>query len=220
MAEIHGSGKRHLPILLDLGEKLIVIFGGGAVGERKARRFLDYGNVRVVSQDFSPGLLGLKDRLDLVAADLSKGFSKYLDGAFIAIPATSDLELNRSIELEASRQGILINKVDGVGDVVLPSIIKKGTITIAISTENPGLTKYLRLALEKELTENYQEMALLLAKIRPELKSLVPLQKDRARIIWNILEDEEVWRLLEVSREKAYDLALEHRADYRESNDI
>ena len=80
---------------------------------------------------------------------------------------------------------------------------KRGSIAIAISTQIPGLTKYLRLRLEEELTGNYQDMARLLSQIRRESKELVPMQKDRARIIWEILLDDEVWRLLEVSSQKA-----------------
>jgi precorrin-2 dehydrogenase / sirohydrochlorin ferrochelatase len=220
MVKVRESGRRLLPLFLDLGQKLIVVFGGGSVGERKARLFLDYGRVRVVSKDFTSGLLEMKNDLELVATDLSRGFEKYLAGAFIAIPATNDSELNRKIEREASKQGVLINKVDGVGDVVVPSIIRKGSIAIAITTEIPALTKYLRLRLEEDLTCNYEEMAKLLAEIRPELKSLIPHQKDRARIIWKILEDEEVWRLLEVSYEKAYMKARSHACqDERDSLD-
>ena len=209
-----------MPLFLDLGQKLTVIFGGGSVGERKARLFLDYGRVRVVSKDFTSGLLEMKDDLELVATDLSRDFEKYLVGAFIAIPATNDSELNRNIEREASKRGVLINRVDGVGDIVVPSIIRKGSIAIAITTEIPALTKYLRLRLEEDLTCNYEEMAKLLAEIRPELKRLIPYQKDRARIIWKILEDEEVWRLLEVSYEKAYMKARSHACqDERDSLD-
>ena len=169
----------------------MVIFGGGSVGERKAGLFSQYGPVRVLSRDFSPGLLDLatdpQRQIELVECDLSCDFAKYLQGAFIAIPATSDSKLNRAIEEEAAAQGILVNKVEGVGDVVVPSILQRGSIAIAISTEIPGLTKYLRLRLEEELTENYQDMARLLSQIRRENKELVPMQKDRARIIWEIL---------------------------------
>lgn len=209
-----------LPLFLDLKGKLVVIFGGGRVGERKARLFSEYGPVRVVARDFTSDLLSLKEKLELVESDLTSGFEKHLDGAFIAIPATSDSELNRAIEEEASRRGILVNRVEGAGDVVVPSLIRKGPIAIAISTENPGLTKYLRLQLEKRLTDNYQEMARLLSQIRPELKEQIPLQEDRARAIWSILEDEEIWRLLDASYEKAYMKARLHACqDERDSLD-
>jgi precorrin-2 dehydrogenase/sirohydrochlorin ferrochelatase len=177
-----------------------------------------------LSRDFSPGILDLvKDlhsQIELVECDLSSDFAKYLQGAFIAIPATSDSKLNRAIEEEAALRGILVNKVEGFGDVVVPSVLQRGSIAIAISTEIPALTKYLRLRLEEELTENYQDMARLLSQIRRENKELVPMQKDRARIIWEILLDDEVWRLLEVSYEKAYMRARSHVCfDERDSLD-
>lgn len=212
-----------LPLYLDLKGKLVVIFGGGRVGERKARLFSEYGPVRVVAQDFTSDLLAMKEKLELVESDLTSGFEKHLEGAFIAIPATSDSKLNRAIEEEARRRGVLVNRVEGAGDVVVPSLIRKGSIAIAISTENPGLTKYLRLQLETRLTDNYhnyQEMARLLSQIRPELKEQIPLQEDRARVIWCILEDEEIWRLLSVSYEKAYMRARSHACqDERDSLD-
>ena len=128
--------------------------------------------------------------------DLTADFKRYLEGAFIAIPATSNTPAEPAIEEEAIRMGVLVNRVEGRGEVVVPSILRKGQIAIAISTEVPALTRYLRLRLDEELTEDYQEMARLLGRLRPELKELIPLQEDRARAIRSILEDEEVWRLL------------------------
>ncbi|MDD1752421.1 MAG: hypothetical protein LUQ38_04950, partial [Methanotrichaceae archaeon] len=116
----------------------------------------------------------------------------------------------RSIEQKATDLGILVNKVDGVGDLVVPSILRRDPITIAISTESPALSKYLRVKLEKELQEDYQGMAKLLMQIRKELRGIVPLQKNRSKIIWSILQDKEVWRLLHESYEKAYMRAREH----------
>jgi len=180
------------------------------VGERKARLFSKYAPVKVVSREFTAGLMEMDGDLELVCSDLSSGFEEHLNGAFIVIPATSDSELNMAILHEARARGILVNRVDGVGDVVVPSLIRKDPITIAISTESPALSKHLRLQLERELCGNYQEMARLLLQIRSELKELVPRQKDRARMIRAVLEDEEVWRLLDVSYEKAYVRARSH----------
>ncbi|HON35142.1 MAG TPA: bifunctional precorrin-2 dehydrogenase/sirohydrochlorin ferrochelatase [Methanothrix sp.] len=216
----HSSYRPLLPLYLDMSHRRVVIFGGGRVAERKAALFSDYGPVQVVSQSFTPALLASKDRWELTECDLRADFKRYLQGAFIAVPATSNTQLNRSIEEEAVRMGVLVNRVEGRGEVVVPSIIRKGQISIAISTEAPGLTRYLRLRLEEELTEDYQGMARLLSRLRPELKEALPRQVDRARVIRSILEDEEVWRLLGVSNEKAYMRARSHACqDERDSLD-
>lgn len=215
-----------LPLFLDLSQKLVVIFGGGMVGERKARLFSQHSKVKVVSRDFSPGILQMASagRAELICEDVhaseSVKLERHLSGAFIAVPATFDKELNVAIEEKARKMGVLVNSVDGPGDVVIPSIIRIDPITIAVSTKSPALTKYLRLKLERELTENYRDMAVLLGQVREDLKRSVATQKERSGIIWAILEDEEVWRLLEVSYEKAYMRARSHApSDERDSLD-
>jgi precorrin-2 dehydrogenase/sirohydrochlorin ferrochelatase len=214
--------KQLLPLFIDLRSRSVVIFGGGAVGERKARFFSGFSRVVIISKTFTEGLRRLETdgSVKLIQADLSKGYSDFLEGAFIVIPATSDARVNLSIEREATQRGILVNKVDGVGDVVVPSLLRRGPIAIAISTESPALSKYLRQRLEEELDENFEGMAILLGQIRKELKVEVPDQIERSRIIRSILTDQEVWRLLELSYEKAYMRAREQvPQDERDSID-
>jgi len=219
------SNRQLLPLFLDLGSRSVVIFGGGSVGERKARLFSEFSRVTVVSKSFTEGLLQMErdGSAKLIRADLAQGYREYLEDAFMVIPATSDAELNQSIEIAASKKGILVNKVDGIGDVVVPSLIRKGPISIAISTKSPALSKYLRQRLENELDENFEGMARLLGQIRKEIKQEVPDQMERSRIIWSILSDREVWKLLDLSYEKAYMRAREqvpqHERDSLDAGD-
>jgi precorrin-2 dehydrogenase/sirohydrochlorin ferrochelatase len=97
-----------------------------------------------------------------------------------------------------------VNKVDGVGDVMVPSRVRKGPISLAISTKSPALTKYIRIKLDEALTEEYEGMARLLGQIRTELKLKVPDQEERSRRLWKVLLDYEVWRLLRKSYQEAY----------------
>jgi precorrin-2 dehydrogenase/sirohydrochlorin ferrochelatase len=201
-----------------------VIFGGGDVGERKARLFSQRSRVTVASQDYSPGLLEMAEEgaVELVRASLPQGADDLLRDAFIAIPATSDQALNIRLEVRAKELGVLVNRVDGVGEVVVPSVIRRGPVVVAISTlgESPALSKYLRIRLEEVLDEGYADMARLLGEMRGLLKERVSEQADRKRILWEIISDEEVWRLLEASYEKAYKRAGEHLPpDERDSLD-
>ena len=205
------TSKRLLPLFLDLESKKIVIFGGGSIGEHKAKLFSEYALISVVSKCFTDDLIQMETAggVKLIKADLCEGYDEYLRDAFIAVPATNDIELNKRIERSAEDLGVLVNRVDGIGDIVVPSIIRKEPITIAISTESPALTKYLRQRLEKELSENFQGMAKLLGRIREDLKRSVPDQRERSRRIWLILSNDEIWRLLDESYEKAYMKARE-----------
>ncbi|KUK44877.1 MAG: bifunctional precorrin-2 dehydrogenase/sirohydrochlorin ferrochelatase [Methanothrix sp.] len=214
----------HLPLLLDLSGRKVVIFGGGIVGERKARLFSQYAEVTVASLAFSPGLQEMAEEgaVDLVEADLSRGADDLLRDAFIAIPATSDRDLNLELEEKAEKMGVLVNRVDGVGEVVVPSVIRRNPIVVAISTlgESPALSKRLRMRIEEVLEGGYVEMALLLGEMRGVLKGRVSDQAERKRILWEIISDEEVWRLLGDSYEKAYKRAGEHLPpDERDSLD-
>lgn len=224
---VDGANSRRclLPLFLDLGTRSVVIFGGGKVGERKARLFSEFSRVTVVSKSFTEGLLQMEteESAKLIRADLAQGYYEYFEGAFIVVPATNDAELNHSIEMAASKRDILVNKVDGIGDVVVPSLIRRGPIAIAISTESPALSKYLRQRLEEELDENFEGMARLLGQIRKEIKQEIPDQMERSSIIWSILSDREVWRLLDLSYEKAYMRAREqvpqHERDSLDAGD-
>jgi precorrin-2 dehydrogenase/sirohydrochlorin ferrochelatase len=191
-----------------------VIFGGGDVGERKARLFSSHAEVTVASLEFSHGLLKMAEggAVELVRANLPQGADDFLRGAFIAIPATSDPALNLQLEERAARMGVLVNRVDGVGEVIVPSVIRRDPVIVAVSTmgESPALSKYLRMRLEGVLDERYADMARLLGEMRGLLKERVSEQAERKRILWEIISDEEVWRLLEGSYEKAYKRAGEH----------
>ncbi len=201
-----------------------MIFGGGDVGERKARLFSRHAEVTVASQKFSPGLIDMAEEgsIDLVRADLPTGADDLLRDAFIAIPATSDQAINLQLEERAARMGVLVNRVDGVGEVVVPSVIRRDPVVVAISTfgESPALSKRLRMRMEEVLDEGYADMARLLGEMRGVLKERVSDQAERKRILWEIISDEEVWRLLSGSYEKAYKRAGEHLPlDERDSLD-
>ena len=205
-----------IPLFVDLRSKRVVIFGGGSVGERKARLFSGYSNVIVVSRSFSDGLKQMGDEglVELVTKDIQAGsddIDYYLKDAFIVIPATSSFELNIDLERRANTFRALINRVDGVGDVLVPSIIRRDPITIAISTlgESPAFSRYLKKKIDSDLTESQISMAKLLGELRSQLKTTIPNQALRREILWKILSDEEIWRLLDESYEKAYKKALQ-----------
>lgn len=205
-----------LPLMLDLSGKEVVIFGGGKVGERKASLFCEYTGVTVVSRKFTP----LLDRLSaegkikrIRITDLADNeISQYIEKAFIVIPATNDSVFNEKIHKLASGSGKLVNRVDEFGDIIVPSVIRRRDIIIGISTHgaSPAISKYIRKKLEEVITPEFELMSRLQNEVREMLKSRVAEQEKRKEILWNIINDNDVWTALGESYEKAYKVALKH----------
>ncbi len=208
--------KDFLPLMLSLKGKDIVIFGGGEVGERKASLFCRHAMVTVVSREFTPLLKKLSDegKLKLIKVkDLTENeIGRYLKNTFIAIPATNDAVLNEKIAKLANYNGKLVNRVDDMGDIIVPSVIKRGDIVIGISTlgKSPALSKYIRERIEEVVTPEFTQMSRLQNELREELKTRVADQKKRKEILWNIINDTEVWAALGESYDKAYKIASKH----------
>ncbi|WP_135604994.1 bifunctional precorrin-2 dehydrogenase/sirohydrochlorin ferrochelatase [Methanococcoides sp. NM1] len=214
MAEQTDS-RSYLPLFIDLSDRKVVIFGGGPVGLRKASLFSDYAHTIVVSADFVPELkdLSSSSSVELVSMDLLSVSDEKLEelvmGAFLIIPATNIAELNDRIKEFGRRSGALVNRVDMADDVVIPSVIKRGGLTIGISTlgSSPAVSKYTRKKIENVITPQYGDMIKLQDEVRNLLKGKVAEQKTRKAILWEILEDRSVWEALEVSYEKGYKIA-------------
>ena len=200
----------HVPLFIDLRNRCIVIFGGGHVGERKAKMFCAYGLTKVVSTDFTAELLKMADSglIDAIVDDL-KDVKKYLTGAFIVVPATNNRTLNAFIADQAKAMNILVNQVDGIGEVIVPSIINKDDIHIGISTmgKSPASARFLRLRIE-ELIENVALMVTLQDELRTVLKKEIDSQLERKRILEIIINDQEVWAELARSYDAGLQVAL------------
>ncbi|KKH95360.1 uroporphyrin-III methyltransferase [Methanosarcina sp. 1.H.T.1A.1] len=217
-----------LPLMLDLSGRKIVIFGGGSVGERKAELFCGCADTVVVSLDFSERLqeLGASGqarllRLDLTAAADSE-LREIISGAFLVIPATSSSELNRKITDIAGESDILINQVDALGNVVIPSVIKRGDLVIGISTlgHSPAVSKYTRRQIEGVITPAYSDMIRLQDELRTYLKLHIKEQRKRKALLWKVLESESVWNGFSESYEKAAEIAYAIISDNFGNSDL
>ncbi len=215
-----------LPLMLDLSGRKIVIFGGGSVGERKAELFCGCANTLVVSLEFSRRLQELDSsgqvrliKLDLLAASDSE-LREIISGAFIVIPATSSFELNRKITFLAQESDILINQVDALGSVVIPSVIKRGDLVIGISTlgHSPAVSKFTRKQIESLITPAYSNMIRLQDELRSYLKQHVAEQRKRKELLWKVMESETVWEGFSESYERAAETAYAIISDCLENS--
>ena len=84
-----------------------------------------------------------------------------LDGAFLAVIATSSRTLNERIYDEAQKRRVLCNVVDvpDLCDFFYPSVVRRGDLQIAVSTagKSPSLAQKIRQQLEKQFGPAYEE---------------------------------------------------------------
>jgi precorrin-2 dehydrogenase/sirohydrochlorin ferrochelatase len=191
---------------IDLGDKTVLIVGGGRVGARKATKFLAAGaKVIVASKDFTARLKRLSsgNRVQLVHVDLQEApqeIRNLASKADFVIAATNHSGLNRRIAQEARKKGTHVNVVDepALGDFTMPVTSRIGDIDIAISTggKSPAMSNLLRRRIEGIIREEDILMVRLQAYARELAKTHMPNQQSRKRVLYTILEDTRIRRLL------------------------
>jgi precorrin-2 dehydrogenase/sirohydrochlorin ferrochelatase len=165
----------YYPVFLDLSGRRCVIIGGGLIAEGKVRNLLDHtGSITLVSPTATPQLAEWAQQGKIVWRPRKYQPGDLVD-AFLAIAATDDTEVNRTIAAEAEAQKVLLNVVDYTPLCVFiaPSVVKRGNVTVAISTggASPALARKLRETLEGSEILDYAELAPLLSRARQEVKS-------------------------------------------------
>ncbi|TDB37623.1 MAG: bifunctional precorrin-2 dehydrogenase/sirohydrochlorin ferrochelatase [Actinobacteria bacterium] len=170
--------KPYYPVYLDLTGRLAVIVGGGVVAERKVTTLLEYGpRLRVVSPEVTPAIeeLAASGAIELERRGYVRGD---LAGAFIVISATSSEEVNRAVHAEAEERGCIVNVVDvpELCSFIVPSIVRRGTLSVAISTGGaaPTVAKRLRKHVQEHLGPEWDTYVTLLGEVRTLVMERVP----------------------------------------------
>lgn len=173
----------YYPINLSLKDKRCLVIGAGLIAQRKVRRLLESGGrVSVISPDITPAFRGLYKNKRIVFK--KRKFSlKDLSGPYLVIAATGDRVVNSAVSSYCLKKGILVNVVDSPEECsfILPSVIKRGALTISISTEglSPALSKKIRQDLEKRFGAEYAAYLSMMKRIRP--RALTKIKDSRSR---------------------------------------
>lgn len=197
-----------IPLILDLTGRHVVIFGGGAVGARKAAYFCREARVTVVSLSFLPAIAGSGAacmEADIGALD-DPAILALLEGAFLAVAATPDAALNDRIGRLAREAGVHFNNAHGeTGDVLVPSVLRGERYLVAVSTggASPAVPRFLREHLE-ETFPRLDAMIGVEERLRADLKKSVPGQDERSRILRAVLRDPDAWAWLAGGEDEAY----------------
>jgi precorrin-2 dehydrogenase / sirohydrochlorin ferrochelatase len=173
---------KYYPIFLDIRGKICVIVGGGEVAARKAERLLDCGaKVLVISPKLSQELAALKDK-NLISHIAFEYSDDLIDGAALIIGATDDEKTNARISLDAGSKGIPVNIVDDPQkcDFILPALVQRGDLAIAIGTggKSPALARHLREELEAVYGSEYEILLNILGNLRGKMAKNAGVGKD------------------------------------------
>jgi precorrin-2 dehydrogenase/sirohydrochlorin ferrochelatase len=196
---------RYYPVLLNIQGRPCVVVGGGEVAQRKAKALLDCAaEVVVIAAQATQtiGELARQGALRWLAKPYAAGD---LAGASLVVAAATP-EINAVVAEEARRERIPVNVVDDPGrcDFIVPAVVRRGPVLIAISSQgaSPALARRLRELVEAQIGPEYGELAALLGRLRAEV--LAVGGEDERRRIWQAILDSPVLELLrEGKREEA-----------------
>ena len=163
------------PVNLVLQDRRVLVVGAGAVAARKVDGLLACGaDVVVVAPEVGDAVRALAD-----AGAIRLHERAYrpddLDGAWLAVTATSDREVNRAVYEDGAARRLWVNAADDPASCsyTLPSVVRQGPIMVTVATggHSPALATWLRRHVADELGPEYAQLAVLLAEARAGLQA-------------------------------------------------
>jgi precorrin-2 dehydrogenase / sirohydrochlorin ferrochelatase len=189
----------YYPVYIQLRDQPCVVIGGGRIAEGKVEGLLAAeAKVTVISPDLTQNLQELVEQKQLTY--LARVYQPGdLAGAFMVICATDQVDINQQIWQEANSNHQLVNVVDDTPrcNFIAPSILRKGDLTIAISTSGkaPALAVRLKERLQRQIGPEYERFLELAGELREPLSQSVPDFETR-KAIWYELVDSEILDVL------------------------
>jgi precorrin-2 dehydrogenase/sirohydrochlorin ferrochelatase len=165
---------RYYPLFVSLHERVCLVVGGGSVAERKIRTLQSHGaSIRVVAPSLTAWL---KAQLELNRIDhLGTGYeSSHLNGVDLVFVATDNLALNQQVAADAQIRRIWCNMATDphLGSFVVPAVVERGPLSIAISTAgvSPAAARRIREDLEQQFGPEWGPYLVLLGSIRTAIQ--------------------------------------------------
>jgi precorrin-2 dehydrogenase/sirohydrochlorin ferrochelatase len=164
---------QYYPAYLELRGRPCIVIGGGGIAERKVTTLLEAGaRVTVVSPTLTAPLVALADTHEIVhhprvyrRGDLA--------GCWLAYAATGDVTVDAEIAAEAADARVFLNVVDRpqLCGFIVPAIVTRGPIVIAVSTggASPALAKRLAAELTATVGAEWGLAAVVLGALRARL---------------------------------------------------
>ncbi|KQS34294.1 bifunctional precorrin-2 dehydrogenase/sirohydrochlorin ferrochelatase [Dyadobacter sp. Leaf189] len=182
------------PIFIKLENLHTLIVGGGYVGLEKITAVLDNSpraTITLVAPEIRQEIADLaaeNARITLIRRVFEDQDLDYKD---LVIVATNDKEENKRIWNTARARHILANVADtpAICDFYLSSVVRKGNLKVAISTNgmSPTLAKRLKEVLGEALPDNLETAMQQLKEVRDMLKGDFAYKVDELNRITSVL---------------------------------
>jgi siroheme synthase-like protein len=177
---------------LKLSGRRCLVIGGGEIGLEKVEGLLACdGDVTLISPEAVPELEEYAQEGSIRWEARAYAGAGDLDGAFLAIAATADSEINIGVYEDAEDRSMLVNVVDvpPLCNFILPAIVRSGPLAIAISTAgaSPALAKRMKREIADSFGEPYARLAVMLNDARGWAKATLPTYQDRKEFFEGIV---------------------------------
>jgi len=171
------SGNMLFPVFLKLEQLKVVLVGAGAVGLEKLTALLANSpatHITVVAAEIHPDLVVLAEGYPAVTIHPKNYEADDLRDANVVIAAVNDIGLSSQIADDAHTLGLLVNVADkpDLCDFYLSSVVRKGDLKVAISTngKSPTIAKRLREMMEEALPAELDQVLQNMQTIRNKIK--------------------------------------------------
>lgn len=143
----------YYPVMLDLrGRPVIVVGGNDAAAEKAASLSRSGARVVVLAPSFTDELEAMASRGEVELWRKTYESGDLAGAALVVAAVTYEPEMVEAVWAETQRSGQLVNIVDVPSrcTFIVPSVLRRDQLTIAVSTEgsNPSLAKRVRQRLE------------------------------------------------------------------------
>ncbi len=186
------------PIFLKMNNFTTLIVGGGNVGEEKLHFILKSSpnaKIHLVAIEISEQIISLAKDFPQITLEYKAFEPQDVIGKNLVIAATADHSVNMEVYHASHSHGILINVADtpGLCDFYLGSIVTKGDLKVAISTngKSPTFAKRFRELLEENLPDSIDGILSKLSQIRNKLKGDFQHKIQKLDEITDVLKDKE-----------------------------
>lgn len=163
----------YFPFYCDIEQKKWLLVGGGRVAAGKFSRLIAFTEkITVIAPDISSEI---RENAPSEVLFLERDFEEAdLGRADIVVAATGDRQLNAWIASACRSRGIMVNAVDDPDncDFIFPAIIKRGRLTVSVSTD--GASPVYAAALKKEISDLVPEDIDLILEKMAALRKTVP----------------------------------------------